>query len=500
VGGAGDINLDRVLGNAAFYLTKNGAGTLTLGGNQNNGSLGVNVNAGTLVLALQSASGLHAFGNNATVNTGATMRLAGSGNDQIYANAFIYLDGGNLDMGGKNEAFAGPLSTSAHIVGSIFNNTADTTSIVSIGDNVTIATGSSGQFRGTFVDNTNSSTGKLVLRKIGGGTYSITGANTYTGTASFTNALAQTFTGSTVIEGGTLQLGYGATVGTVVGDIAIATGANLAVNSIYDVTLANKIIGEGNVQQAGMGVLTLTGANTYTGQTIVNGGTIRLLADATAATSALGANTGELVVTAGTFDLNGFSLTRGRISGVTTAGVIVNSAATASVITVGQGRIATDTDTFAADIQEGVSGTIRLVKTGNGVLVLQGMNRFTGGTKVESGTLRLGSDAAFGRGYEVEIASGATYDTNARALAAAYQGANYVNLTIAGTGVGGFGAVINSNGTANNANAGIGNITLSADASIGGTGGRFDVGRVEGLGYHGTVNGNGFTVPFTVPW
>ena len=489
VGGAGDINLDRVLGNATFYLTKNGAGTLTLGGTLNNGSLGVNVNAGTLVLALQSALGLHAFGNNATVNTGATMRLAGSGNDQIYANAFIYLDGGNLDMGGKNEAFGGPISTSAHIVGSVYNNTADTTSVISIGDN-----NSTNQFRGTFVDNTNSSTGKLVLRKIGTGTYSITGASTYTGTSSFTNALSQTFTGSTVIEGGTLQLGYGATVGTVVGDVAIAAGATLAVNSIYDVTLANKIVGEGNVQQAGMGVLTLTGANTYTGQTIVNGGTIRLLADATAATSALGANTGELVVTAGTFDLNGFNLTRGRISGVTTAGVIVNSAATASVITVGQGRIGTDTDTFAADIQEGVSGTIRLVKTGAGVLVLQGMNRFTGGTKVESGTLRLGSTAAFGRGYEVEIVSGATYDVNGTSLAAANQGANYVNLTIAGTGVGGFGAVTNSSATAPNAFAGIGNLTLSADASIGGTGGRFDVGYVHGLGYHGTVNGNGFTL------
>ncbi len=107
----------------------------------------------------------------------------------------------------------------------------------------------------------NAITGTGTVRKMGAGTLTLTGAHTYSGT--------------TTISTGTLQLGNGGTDGSL-GSGAIANAGTLAVDRSDAVTLANTMTGAGRLVQAGAGVLTLTGANSYTGTTTINAGTLQV--------------------------------------------------------------------------------------------------------------------------------------------------------------------------------------------------------------------------------
>ncbi|ENS27880.1 autotransporter-associated beta strand, partial [Brucella abortus F6/05-4] len=114
-------------------------------------------------------------------------------------------------------------------------------------------------------------TGTHGLEKADGGTLILTGANTYTG--------------GTAISGGTLQLGDGATNGSVQG--AISTGADAAHKGVLAIraaagtpaTIGNTISGTGSVSVLG-GTVTFSVANSYTGGTTLAGGTTIVTADA----------------------------------------------------------------------------------------------------------------------------------------------------------------------------------------------------------------------------
>lgn len=105
----------------------------------------------------------------------------------------------------------------------------------------------------------------------GGGAISKSGSGTLTLTA------ANTFTGDTAVNGGTLQVGTNNTTGSTLGatnytgDIFIAAGSNLVFNNNASQNLSGVISGEGNLRKAGSGTLTLSGDNTFTGKTTVRG-------------------------------------------------------------------------------------------------------------------------------------------------------------------------------------------------------------------------------------
>ena len=111
----------------------------------------------------------------------------------------------------------------------------------------------------------------------------------------------------------------------------------------------------------------------------------------------------------------------------------------------------------------------------------------TGTFRVQSGTVVGSGAAAFGaNGGKVEVLSGGTINLNGVG-----RGANDMTYTIAGTGNGGVGAITNT-GTDIYEQAGILNLNLSGNASVGGNNGRFDIGR-SGSEY-GAINGGGFTL------
>ena len=131
----------------------------------------------------------------------------------------------------------------------------------------------------------------------------------------------------------------------------------------------------------------------------------------------------------------------------------------------------------------GFAGGTGFAVNGTGIVTLGGSSStFTGPIAVNSGVLKLGDNAAFGASSGITIAAAAQVDVNGKAPGSIH------SYTLAGSGPGGAGAIVNSSATALFSGAGVKNLTLAGDATIGSNGGRFDI----GLG--GIITGNGHTL------
>ncbi|EDI0967357.1 fibronectin-binding autotransporter adhesin ShdA [Salmonella enterica subsp. enterica serovar Newport] len=149
--------------------------------------------------------------------------------------------------------------------------------------------------------------------------------------------------GDTEIDGGILAAKDAAALGT--GDVTIAESATLALSQG---TLDNNVTGEGQIVKSGSDELIVTGDNNYSGGTTISGGTL----------------------TADHADSLG-------------SGDIDNS----GVLKVGEG-----------DLENTLSGSGSLVKTGTGELTLSGGNDYSGGTTISGGTLIAANVNALGSG------------------------------------------------------------------------------------------------------
>ncbi|MCX5653800.1 MAG: autotransporter-associated beta strand repeat-containing protein [Planctomycetota bacterium] len=163
-------------------------------------------------------------------------------------------------------------------------------------------------------------------------------------------------------------------------------------------------LSNGGLAKEGTGTLTLSGANTYTGPTTVNAGTLQAGIASVANTSgAFGNNSAvTLANTAGvSIDLNGFDTQIGSLTGGGAAGG--NVALGAKTLTVGGDN--TNRAAYAGVIS-GTSGSI--TKIGTGTLTLSGVNTYTGGTTVSEGTLLVENTAGSGTGTGAVTVGAAT--------------------------------------------------------------------------------------------
>lgn len=198
----------------AGNLTKTGSGTLRLGG-ANTFSGTTTVSGGTL--QMKTANVLPNTGEVSLANAaGVTVDLNG------YAQTIGALNGG------------GPLGGTVALGGA----------------SLTVAAGT---FNGVV-------SGSGALIKTGSGTLVLAGNNTYTG--------------STTIQQGTLQVGDGGTRGSIATDVQ--NDGTLAFNRSDNVTFDRKINGNGNIQKQGTGVLILTGELSYRGATDVYNGVLMI--------------------------------------------------------------------------------------------------------------------------------------------------------------------------------------------------------------------------------
>jgi autotransporter-associated beta strand protein len=111
------------------------------------------------------------------------------------------------------------------------------------------------------------------LVKQGAGTLVLAGSNSYGGT--------------TAINAGRLQVGDGGTTGSINNGspVSVASGAALAFNRSNDLSYSGTVSGAGGLRKLGGGKLTLTSAQTFTGDTVVSAGTLALGTGATLASN-----------------------------------------------------------------------------------------------------------------------------------------------------------------------------------------------------------------------
>lgn len=225
--------------------------------------------------------------------------------------------------------------------------------------------------------------GQFSLEKIGSGTLVFSGTNTYTGTTTISagtlqigSATSLAPTSALAINGGTFDLHnfnltVGALSGSSGGSIILGTGT-LTISSAANTTLASSISGIGSLAQAGTGVLTLTGNNTFESNLIISSGTVKVVADSNL--GGLGFGGSHIVLTGGTLQFGaGFSVSNLHVFNLDGPG----------------GSI--DTNGFDVTINSSLVGSGGLTKTGAGKLLLaQNIVGYTGTTTISSGTLQIG--------------------------------------------------------------------------------------------------------------
>jgi autotransporter-associated beta strand protein len=177
------------------------------------------------------------------------------------------------------------------------------------------------------------------------------------------------YSGTTRVSGGTLEIGVNGTLGTG----PVVNNTTLAFNSAGNMTVTNPISGTGRVLKSGNGTLTLSGVAIYSGATEVNAGTLVLGSPSFS---------GSTLSLSGMLDLGGQNLTIGRLAG---SGAVSNSTGGAVTLTVGAGNANSQ---FGGAILDG-AGTTALTKTGSGTLALSGLSTYSGATVVGGGTLKL---------------------------------------------------------------------------------------------------------------
>ena len=246
----------------------------------------------------------------------------------------------------------------------------------------------------------------------GSGGLGVTGAGTVILTA------ANSYTGGTTINAGTLWIGNGGS-GETLASASISNSGALIFDHVDTLTYAGSISGPGSLTKYGTGTLLLGGSNTYSGPTIISGGTL-LLGNSAAASS----NSNYTVNGSNTLAF-GSGVTAVTIGGLlgTADFALTNADGSAISLTVGANNAsATYTAAVTAANPGAFAAAGSLTKTGSGLQCVI-VNSPAGGvyptafpngpTTVSAGTLEQQSNWASLPNGGAAIASGATLEFNA---------------------------------------------------------------------------------------
>ena len=390
--------------------------TGTISGGGSGATLFLNTSAADSLTTF-TFSGSNSFAGQITLNRGslAVNNLSALGNpaNVVYLNSYVNNTVGNLRFN-LSGTFANPINNADVVfdntIGVGANNVTLTGSIYGGGgltkygvgtltitgsntyaNGTTISAGTlqvgNGGAMGSLGSGAVSNSGALVFNRSG----SLTVAGAISGTGSLTQAGpgttvltgGNTYSGTTTISSGTLQVGNGGSGSALSGTAAITNNASLVFNIGDSQTLSRPVAGTGDFTKAGAGTLTLSGTNSYAGSTTISGGELSVAGGANLGAGPVrftAPSSFTVTSTAATFG-NAFDL--GSVSGTVTLTVPNTSS---SVIN--------------GAISGGIAGTTlfftNATPSNGGMLTLNGSNSFQGSLVVYRGPLILGNASAAG--------------------------------------------------------------------------------------------------------
>ncbi|HFZ8258011.1 TPA: fibronectin-binding autotransporter adhesin ShdA [Salmonella enterica subsp. enterica serovar 1,4,5,12:b:-] len=354
-------------------IVKSGSDELIVTGD-NTYSGGTTISGGTLTADHADSLGTGAVANSGVLQVGEgelENTLSGSG-------SLVKTGTGELTLSGDNSYSGG----TTIIGGTLTADHADSLGTGAVANSGVLQVGEG------ELENTLSGSGSLV--KTGTGELTLSGDNTYSG-------------GTTII-GGTLTADHADSLGT-------GTIANNGVLQVGEGELENTLSGSGSLVKTGTGELTLSGDNTYSGGTTITGGTLtadhadslgsgdidnsgvlqagegELENTLSGSGSLVKTGTGELTLSGDNTYSGGTTITGGTLTADHADSLGTGAIANSGVLQVGEG-----------ELENTLSGSGSLVKTGTGELTLSGDNSYSGATTITDGTLIAANVNALGSG------------------------------------------------------------------------------------------------------
>jgi fibronectin-binding autotransporter adhesin len=338
-----------VLSGSGGSVVKVGTGTLTLS-ETNTYTAGTTISGGTLRIRndnnLGYSTGTLTFSNGAALQTGVSITSGRA----VTLNA----GGGTIDTDGSNSTLSGNIG------------------------------------------------GIGALKKVGVGTLTLSGVNTFAGGTDIEGGILRAGDSNTLPTSHTVTLtdtagaaldlnGFGQSIGSLSGGggsggSVLLGGGTLSTGSDgTSTTYAGVISGTGgSLVKTGTGTFTLSGVNTYTGNTTINGGTLSISND-----NNLGGPTATVLLSNNAVLQTGASITSAR----------------SIALDFGGGTV--DTNGFNSTLFGNISGGAPLTKTGAGTLTITGSNSYFQGTTIAGGTLSINNDNNLGNS-----AGGVTFSNN----------------------------------------------------------------------------------------
>jgi autotransporter-associated beta strand protein len=233
--------------------------------------------------------------------------------------------------------------------------------------------------------------GTIGLTKDGLGRLTLTGANNYLGATTLLQGVllagaANVIPSASAVlvdNASTFDLaGNAQSVGSIAdgpkggGAITLGTARLITGNDNTSTLFAGIISGPGSVTKVGTGTWTLSGPNTFTGATEIQGGGLQA-----GAANVISKQSAVSVAAGGLFNLAGFNQSIGSLAG-------------AGPVTLGAATLVTGNDNRSTVYSGVLSGPGAVQKVGTGTFELTGRNTYTGPTTVRAGVLAVDGSLA----------------------------------------------------------------------------------------------------------